>query len=264
MSDSIQVTEITIPLPEGTIFAKKWSSPDHTTTDPIVLLHDSLGCVDTWREFPKALSLRTHRNVIAYDRLGFGRSSARTAMPSKRFITEEAEVYLPLVLKALSIKKFSLLGHSVGGSIAIVAAARMPDTCIKVITESAQAFVEDRTRDGINSAKENFRHPDVFAKLQKYHGANAKWVLDSWTEVWLSKDFANWSLEKDLPNVKCPLLVIHGDKDEFGSKAFPQKISALAGGQSQMKILSNCGHIPHRDAAARVLDLAADFYSGLL
>mgnify|MGYP002377470624 FL=1 len=231
--------------------------------EPIVLLHDSLGCVDTWREFPKALSLRTRRNVVAYDRLGFGRSSARTSLPSKKFVTEEAEIYLPLVLKALSIQKFSLFGHSVGGSIAIVAAARMPELCLNVITESAQAFVEDRTREGIRAAKDNFKNTDVFARLQKYHGANAKWVLDAWTEVWLSKDFANWSLEKDLPKVKCPLLVIHGDKDEFGSKAFPQKISALAGGQSYMKILSNCGHVPHRDATNLVLDFAVEFYNGI-
>lgn len=259
MSDSIQTAEIPIPLPEGTIYTKKWFSADHKHSEPIVLLHDSLGCVDTWRNFPQILSERTGRNVVAYDRLGFGRSSARTSLPSKNFISEEADVYLPRVLKALSIQKFILFGHSVGGSMALVAASKTPETCLRVITESAQAFVEDRTRDGIMAAKDNFKHAEVFAKLQKYHGPNAKWVLDAWTEVWLSKDFASWSLEKYLPQIKCPILVIHGDKDEFGSKAFPQKISALAGCQSQMKILSNCGHVPHRDLPKLVLDLTTDF-----
>ena len=146
--------------------------------------------------------------------------------------------------------------------MAILCASFFPDRCVALVTESAQAFVEERTIEGILLAKNNFERPSEMAKLEKYHGERADWVLKAWTEVWLSTKFSTWSLEKVLPNVFSPILVIHGDKDEYGSVQFPLMISQCTSGKSRMELLENCGHVPHREQAESVLTLVSDFLKG--
>lgn len=241
----------------GEMFSRTWEQP--SSLAPIILLHDSLGSVDLWGSFPLSLSEITGRTVIAYDRLGFGRSSTRAGLPSIAFIAEEAEIYFPSLKKELGISQFCLFGHSVGGGMAVEIAARFPNECLAVVTESAQAFVEDITIQGIKAGKETFSDPKMFAKIEKLHGEKTQWVLDAWTEVWLSPEFARWSLEKTLPKVQCPLLALHGDRDEYGSSRFPEMLSRLAGGKSSMEILKNCGHVPHREQKEAVLNLVESF-----
>lgn len=229
--------------------------------DPIILMHDSLGCTDMWRDFPQRLSDLTNRTVISYDRMGFGQSSKREELPSIHFVTEEAQVYLPKILDAIGIDKFYIFGHSVGGGIAVASAAHFQDRCLGIITESAQAFVEDKTVEGIKKAEVDFADQKVFGRLEKYHGDKTTWVLDAWIKVWLSPSFANWSLKDLLPNVKCPLLAIHGDKDDYGSNKFPEMISELAGGVAEKMIVDDCGHVPHREKADLILEKAAAFFN---
>lgn len=259
MSAEIKSSELFISVFGFEVFVKTWTPDKLENETVIILLHDSLGCVDMWKSFPEKLSEKVNRKVIAYDRLGFGKSSVRSKLPSINFVSEEAEVVLAL-LKALSINNFSIFGHSVGGAMAVEIAAVLPQNCLSIVTESAQAFVEDRTRAGILKAKEEFAKPEVFAKLEKYHGTKTNWVLDAWIKVWLSPEFSNWSLRDALPKVKCPLLVIHGDQDEYGTLAFPKMISELTGGKSELQIISNCGHVPHREKPEIILDLTKNFY----
>jgi pimeloyl-ACP methyl ester carboxylesterase len=223
-----------------------------------LLLHDSLGSVDLWRDFPEQLADYLSRVVFAYDRLGFGKSSARDAQPSKSFIWEEADVYFPYIKKGLSIDKHILFGHSVGGAMSIAIAAIQTD-CVAVITEAAQAFVEDLTVSGIKSAQKNFKKRGQVKRLEKWHGNKAEWVLKAWMDVWLSPEFAAWSLDPCIGKVRCPVLAIHGDEDEYGSIAFPEFISGKAGGESEMVILKNCGHVPHREEPQEVLDHVTSF-----
>ncbi len=259
MSENIQTTEQFIPAPGGKILTKTWTPHSLQNPLPILLFHDSLGCIEMWRDFPARLCSKTGRKVVAYDRLGFGRSDARTTLPSVRFVNEEAEVYLPAVLKDLAINEFTIFGHSVGGGMAVTSAGQFPKQCKAIITESAQAFVEDRTREGISKAAVDFAGPETFARLQKYHGEKTQWVLDAWIKVWLSQDFATWSLQADLPKVHCPVLAIHGDKDEYGSVRFPEMIAALTAGFSQKEVLKDCGHVPHREKTGLILNLVQDF-----
>lgn len=196
--------------------------------------------------------------MIAFDRLGFGRSSPREKMPSLDFIREEAE-FFPRLLEALEIDTFTLFGYSVGGTMALTIASRMPRRCRAVVTESAQAFVEERTIEGVKLARERFRHPEQMERLRKWHGDKAQWVLDAWTEVWLSSARADWSVAPDLPGVQCPVLVIHGDRDDYGSRAFPEMIHNLTGGPSEMAVLEACGHMPHREKKEAVLELIERF-----
>ncbi|MCY1275611.1 2-succinyl-6-hydroxy-2,4-cyclohexadiene-1-carboxylate synthase [compost metagenome] len=249
-----------IETPHGRMFARRWRpDADAAGHEPIVLFHDSLGCVELWRDFPEQLAVATQRDVIAYDRLGFGHSDRYSGGWSADFIRAEAERFFPLLREQLDIASFIAFGHSVGGAMAATCATLYPQACRALVTESAQAFVEDRTLDGIRQARDEFAQPGQMARLEKYHGDKAGWVLAAWTETWLSGEFADWTLERMVPAVDCPLLVIHGAEDEYGSLVHPQRIAALATGRRESLILQDCHHVPHREMAERVLEAVTRF-----
>lgn len=256
--DAVTCQSFKAPLPQGELFIQKWTPPSVLSDVPVVLLHDSLGCVGLWRDFPAILAAHIGREVIAYDRYGFGQSSGQTQPAQCDFIWREADTYFPCVKAALQIKHYVLLGHSVGGAMAIAIGASDSD-CQGVITEAAQAFVEDITIEGIKAAQKAFSVPGQVERLGKWHGDKASWVLSAWIDVWLSDAFADWSLKPCIADVTCPVLAIHGDKDEYGSKAFPEFISGHSSGPSQMVMLSDCGHVPHKEKQQQVLDLIAVF-----
>ncbi|WP_443199969.1 alpha/beta fold hydrolase [Pseudomonas sp. B392_1p] len=226
---------------------------------PIVLFHDSLGCVELWRDFPEKLCMASGRTVIAYDRLGFGRSDVHPGGWTARFIRDEAERYFPRVKDALGIGTFVAFGHSVGGGIAAHCAAHMPEQCQFLVTESAQAFVEDRTLQGIRAAEAAFQAPGQLERLKKYHGEKAQWVLQAWTRTWQSEAMRNWDLQGAIHSIGCPTLVIHGELDEYGSERHAQRIGTLAGDLAHVLLIENCGHVPHREREELVLKTVAQF-----
>lgn len=244
---------------DGDIYAKTWTPTPQAAEPPILLLHDSLGCVQTWRSFPALLAQASGRTVIAYDRAGFGQSSELTQQLTPDFTTREAQDTIPRLLDLLAMQEFIACGHSIGGGMAIEAAAQWPARCRGLITMAAQGFVEDKTLQGIRSAQQSFQNPDVFSRLEKYHGAKARWVLSAWVDTWLSPAFAHWSLSDALPRVTCPSLVIHGDQDEYGTTQFPDMICATVRGPTTKLILHGCGHSPHRERRDDVLRAISDF-----
>ena len=256
-------TEVWIAHPEGRLYSRVWTPaptgrplPDA----PIIMLHDSLGSVELWRDFPAALSLATGRRVVAYDRLGFGLSSPRHGPLPLDFIAAEARHDFALVRQQLGIGPFIAFGHSVGGGMAVNCAAEFAADCEALITIAAQAFPEDRTLEGIRVAKEQFKDVRQVERLGKYHGDKARWVLDAWTETWLSPAFATWSLAPVLPRVSCPLLAIHGLHDESGSTRHPELIGELSrSSQVQVEIMEECRHMPHREQPEAVIGLVRGF-----
>ena len=255
----MNIENVDVDVPGGRVFVRKWMPETATISSPIILLHDSLGSVGLWRDFPDALARCGRRPVIGYDRLGFGRSTARREPPSVDFIREEAEVFFPSIRSALGITDFSLFGHSVGGAMALLIASLPGSRCDTVVSESTQAFVDQRTLAGILAAKEQFRSPEEFKKLTKWHGDKAQWVLDAWTNVWLSPAFASWSLEPYLQQVRCPVLAIHGELDEYGPVEFPRRIISHVKGPAELVILRGCGHVPHREQPNEVLQRVSSF-----
>jgi pimeloyl-ACP methyl ester carboxylesterase len=233
---------------EGRMFAREWPAA-HAGGDlpPLVLLHDSLGSVELWRDFPALLARDTGRRVIAYDRAGFGRSDARAGRLSFDFIVEEATAWFPIVRRHFAIDHFAVLGHSVGGGMAVNIAARHSDSCTALVTIAAQAFVEDRTLAGLREARVAFAEPGALRRLARYHGDKAAWVLSAWLDTWLDPAFARWSLARVLPGVRCPALALHGELDEYGSSAHPAMIARLAGGPACMEMLAGLGHVPQRE-----------------
>ena len=253
-------TDHWIAHPAGRLLARDWPAPAGATALPsLVLLHDSLGSVELWRDFPAQLRDATSRRVVAYDRMGFGRSDARVEPPSVDFIAEEATIWFPRVREQLGLERFALLGHSVGGGMAVNIAARHPQACAALVTIAAQAFVEERTLQGLRAARASFAEPGQLERLARYHGDKARWVLSAWLDTWLSPAFAGWSLAPVLPDVRCPLLALHGELDEYGSEAFPALIARLAGGPARMELLAGLGHVPQREDPGAIVRRVADF-----
>jgi pimeloyl-ACP methyl ester carboxylesterase len=256
-------TDSWVDTARGRLLARCWQplerSGDFERRPPIVLFHDSLGCIELWRTFPAVLTERTGQQVIAYDRLGFGQSDRRTDKLGIDFAREEADSFFPALREQLGFDRFIAFGHSVGGGMAVHCAAKYATACDALITESAQAFVEDRTRAGIVEAQALFRQSEPFDRLQRYHGDKTRWVLDAWIDTWLSPEFSDWSLEGVLPAVRCPTLAIHGGEDEYGSAAHPQMIARLTGGRSELEVVPGVRHVPHREQESWVAQRVASF-----
>jgi pimeloyl-ACP methyl ester carboxylesterase len=249
--------DVWIAHPQGRIFTRIWNGAADKA--PIVLFHDSLGCVDLWRDFPARLAAATGRSVIAYDRLGFGRSDPRQDKLQLDFVADEAERFFPLMRERLRLQRFVALGHSVGGGMAVHCAARYANDCSALITVAAQAYAADETRQGIRIAKEEFKNADQFERLSRYHGEKAKWVLDAWTDTWLDPAFGAWSLADVLPMVTSPVLAIHGVRDEYGSARHPEMIAQRCGGPSRIVMMQDTGHVPHRERPDELAALVAGF-----
>lgn len=247
-----------IESPGGRLFAKSWTPRDSGLATPLILFHDSLGCVALWRQFPQLLAETLNRQVIAYDRLGFGRSDRRTDSLSQDFVATEAELYVPLICESLAVSEFIACGHSVGGGMAVWAGARLPRQCRGVITIAAQAFVEERTLAGIRAAEKEFESPDSMSRLAKYHGDKADWVLHAWIDTWQAPSFGDWSLDAALQELRCPQLTIHGEHDEFGSVAHPRRI---AGTHGECRILPGVGHNPHRECPELLVDVIESWFA---
>lgn len=270
MADSAPLSSASSPAvhdhwvahPEGRLFVRSWSpgtAQPPSDLAPILMLHDSLGCVELWRDFPARLCQATGRRVLAYDRLGFGRSDARRERPSLDFVAEEAAHYLPAVLAQLALAPVVLLGHSVGGGMALHGASLLADRCQAVVTLSAQVFAEDRTLEGIRAARAQFQDPAQAERLARYHQEKAPWVLDAWIENWLHPDFGRWTLAGPIARIAAPILVMHGENDEYGSVVHPERIQSLAAGPVSAHILPGVGHVPHREQPDRVLQAIRDF-----
>ena len=250
---TLATTDHWVRTRRGHLAVRRWQPGGaDSATAPLVLFHDSLGCIDLWRQFPAVLAECTGRPVIAYDRLGFGRSDAQDAPPTLDFIREEALETFPLLREQLGLDRFIAFGHSVGGAMAAHCAALHGAACEALITESTQFFVEDRTLAGILEAQAQFRQPETFERLRRYHGGRARWVLEAWTGTWLSPGFKDWSLAGILGQVRCPTLVIHGSEDEYGSLLHPERIAQTVRGPARMAILPGTGHVPHREQERRV------------
>ncbi len=252
--------DVSIATPDGALFVRIWGGRERCrAVPPILLFHDSLGSVELWREFPEALAQSTGHPVIAYDRLGFGRSDPHPGALPFAFVRDEAHSSVPALRTALAIDRMVLFGHSVGGAMAVVTAARFAEATVGVITESAQSFVEERTLAAIRAAKASFEAPGQVERLTRYHGDKAAWVLSAWTESWLRPQFATLALDNYLRRLRCPVLAIHGDRDEFGSLAHPQRIAALAATHTDTIILEDTGHVPHREKPDLVLRAVSTF-----
>ncbi|MBX7149930.1 alpha/beta hydrolase [bacterium] len=224
------------------------NSVSHQPT--LVFLHDALGSIAQWRGFPEKLAQETGLNALVYDRLGYGKSDENPTKRDINYLHDYALKELPAVLNALHINDVILVGHSDGGSIALIFAGSH-HTHIKtsgLITEAAHVFVEEITLAGINDVVISAKQNDFVNKLKKFHGNKAQSVFDGWHKTWFLPEFKSWNIEGYLANITCPSLIIQGMDDEYGTKAQVEAITRQIKGPTQSLIIPNCAHVPHYQA----------------
>lgn len=225
----------------------------------IIFLHDSLGCIELWRDFPQAICEMTDCNQVVYDRRGYGRSAPFASIKRTNSYLEDEADFLQQLIKAMGIQRPILFGHSDGGSIALIAASKYPADVTAIITEGAHIFVEEITLTGIRHVADAYRETDLKQKLQKYHGDKTEEVFAAWADTWLHPQFRSWNIENFLPGIGCPALIIQGEQDEYGSIAQVNGIINQVSGYSEELLLPSTGHTPHKQAREAVLLRAAAF-----
>lgn len=230
----------------------------------LVFLHEGLGCIELWRDFPEAVCASTDCAGLVYDRKGYGGSEPYGGPWPQDYLTMESSTYLPGLLKACNINNAILIGHSDGGTIALITAATYGDMISGVITEAAHVFVEDITIKGIRKAVKAFETTSLKAKLARYHQENTETIFHRWADRWLSAEFYDWNIEEYLPRITCPLLVLQGEEDEYGSAAQVTGIVSQVSGPAQSRLIPNCGHVPHFQAQNTVLAEIMRFINALI
>lgn len=217
----------------------------------IVMLHEGLGSVSMWRDFPREVAEATGRDVLAYSRHAYGRSAPLRGPRFPRFMHDEALVVLPELLDTLAVRRPILLGHSDGGSIALVHAGASGRDVAGLILLAPHVMVEDISVASIAAARDAYEHGDLRARLARHHD-DVDGAFRGWNGVWLSPEFRGWTIEEYLPRVACPVLAVQGEDDEYGTMEQVDRIARAAADVELLK-LPGCGHFPHRDRPADVL-----------
>ena len=223
----------------------------------IVLLHEGLGSISMWRDFPRQVAEVTGHEVLVYSRHGYGRSAPLTAPRSLRFMHDEALIVLPELLDTLEIRRPILLGHSDGGSIAIIHAGGSGREVAGLVLLAPHVMVEEISVASIAAARVAYAEGDLRARLARHHD-DVDGAFRGWNDVWLQPDFRAWTIEEYLPRVTCPVLVIQGEDDEYGTMAQVDRIGRAIP-DAQILELAQCGHSPHRDRTAEVLEAIRGF-----
>ena len=230
-----------------------------TATDrpTLVLLHEGLGCVAMWRDFPDKLAAAIGCRVVVYSRPGYGASDPHPQPRQPDYMHSEGREVLPAFLAALGIKSPVLVGHSDGGSIALIHAGSFPAAVSGVVVMAPHEFIEEETLAGIRVARKYWGSSDWPQKLARYH-RDAVRVFHDWNDCWLSPEFRDWNIEELLPTIRCPVLAIQGENDEYATMRQIEVIAEQVPGTQLLK-LANCGHSPQRDQEAAVLAAIAGF-----
>src|SRR5262245_16028997 len=219
----------------------------------LVFLHEGLGSIRQWRDFPAKLASATGLRALVYDRYGYGQSDVlKEPRRTVRFMHDEALKALPDFLSSLNIKNPILIGHSDGASIALIhAGGGFPVS--KVVVMAPHVFVEPFGLQSIVKAKDAFEKTDLKERLGRYHRDPAR-TFYGWADVWLDPEFERWDIREDyLPGIRCPVLGIQGLDDEYGTMAQLDEIERHVKGECRLVKLEKCGHAPFRDQPERVL-----------
>jgi pimeloyl-ACP methyl ester carboxylesterase len=210
------------------------------TARTLVFLHDALGSIAQWKSFPELLCEKCGMDAIVYERQGHGGSSALDKIRTCHYLHDQALETLPKLLKELNINRPVLIGHSDGGSIALIYGAHFHAEAI--VTIAAHIFVEQITLDGIRKAVQS--RLLLIPRLRKYHHEKTETLFDAWHEIWLSDEFKDWSIVSEIQSITSPVLAIQGENDAYGSIAQIDSIMKEVRGPTNKLILANAGHLP--------------------
>jgi pimeloyl-ACP methyl ester carboxylesterase len=230
----------------------------HADRPTLVLLHEGLGSVAMWRDFPVKLAQATGCRTVTYSRWGYGKSDRFPGPRDPRYMHREALDELPALRATLAIDDPILVGHSDGASIALIHAGSGQFKVRGLVLEAPHVFVEDVSIAGIEEAKHAYEDGDLKQRLTRYH-ADIEGVFRGWNDIWLSPGFRAWNIEEYLPSVTCPVLAIQGLDDQYGTVAQVNAVARQVKGPFEKLLLEDCMHTPHRDQEADTLAAMVGF-----
>lgn len=237
----------------------RWTETATPEAPVMVFLHEGLGSVSMWRDFPDQLCKHIGMRGLVYSRPGYGRSTPRA--PGEQwgpdFLQRQATEVLPPLLDALDVVQPWLFGHSDGGSIALLHAARFPNALRGAVVVAPHIFVEDISIASIRSVREAYLGQGLRERLARHHG-DVDSAFYGWNDIWLSPDFRHWRIEDELETIRCPLLAVQGENDEYGTM---QQVAGICGRlpSTQVLALPGCGHSPHRERPDALIAAVAAF-----
>ena len=244
----------------------QWIGRDRTTGPLVVFLHEGLGSLSMWKDFPQRFCEASGCRGLVYSRPGYGASTPRPTEEAwgLDFMHRQAHEVLPALLKALHIdpstQKPWLFGHSDGGSIALLYAAKFTSQVAGLIVLAPHILVEDLTISSIEKSRVSYLDEDLRQRLAKHH-ADPDSAFWGWNSIWLHPPFREWSIEAEIETIRCPLLAVQGLDDEYGSL---EQIHGIARrvAQTELLELARCGHSPHRDQPDLLIAAASAFVAG--
>lgn len=252
-------------LIEGTRLEFCWHGPKAHAAPTLVLLHEGLGCVELWRQFPSRLSEVTGCGALVFSRAGYGQSDPVPIPRPLTYMHTEALHVLPKVLDAAEIERAILVGHSDGGSIALIYGGGMSDLRLGgMVCLAAHVFNERICVERIREARQHFESGDLRAKLARYHGANVDCAFWGWNRAWLAPGFLAWNIEEYLPGIQVPVLAMQGADDEYGTSRQLDAIREKVGGAVESAQLGRCGHSIHLEQPEIACEKIARFVDRVL
>jgi len=260
MIPMLETEDLTLRV-DGMRLPARWLHPVGAQPDGpvLVFLHEGLGSIGLWKDFPEALCQATGLSGFLYERQGHGAADPLTHWPRGiGHMEREADHILPQVLAAAGIDRFIHIGHSNGGSIALLHAARRPAGLLGVMVEAAHVFIDDITRQGLLAVRDAFQAGPLRDKLRRWHGDNTDSLFWAWNTTWLDPDYAAWDITERLRAIRCPVLAIQGEGDDYGSPRQVEVICQETGGAAVPLLLPQCGHVPHHQARDAVLEAMAE------
>lgn len=237
----------------------RWIGPPPGEAPTIVFLHEGLGCVGLWRDFPDRIASATGCGGLVYSRRGYGASEPVPGPRPVRFMHDEALDVLPAVLEHFGLREVVLFGHSDGASIAIVYAGARLGPVRALVLEAPHVFVEPVCTESITRLAEAYETTGLRERLARHHGENTDTMFRTWTDVWLRPEFRKWNIEEYLPAIESPVLVVQGEDDEYGTARQVEAVVTRVRGPAERLMLAGCGHSPHSARPEEVLEAASRF-----
>jgi pimeloyl-ACP methyl ester carboxylesterase len=250
-------------LPDRRIRACRIGPESAAGRPVLVFLHEGLGCIEMWRDFPARLCAHAGFAGFVYDRTGYGKSSPWPADPGVRYMEIEADDVLPRLLALAGIDDCILVGHSDGGTIALNYAASDPPALRGVVTLAAHAVNEPVCSAAIARARVAFADGDLRSRLSRYHGENVDGAFRLWSDAWLTPGFEPMDAAGRLPGIEVPLQVIQGEDDDYGSELQVGIIAGKVSGYCETRLIPDCGHSPHLQQPDRVIAEISRFIAPL-
>ena len=244
---------------DGLRLEGRWIGPGPADAPTLVLLHEGLGCVGLWGDFPQKLAQATGCGIFVFSRAGYGKSDPVPLPRALTYMHDEARDVLPKLLDAIGFRRGFLVGHSDGASITVIYAGMHDDPRLEgIVLIAPHVFTEDMGIASIAEAKQAYEHGDLKRKLARWH-ENVDCAFHGWNGAWLDPDFRNWDLTEFLPAIRIPVQIVQGVADQYGTSAQVGAIAEGSPGPVETVMLPGIGHSPHREAPAATVEAVASF-----